>query len=176
LVGSRQAAADALAVLGDRAAAGALALKVAIGDDDPLVMTACALALLALAPDWALPRFQSFLAGSNELVRETVALALGQSRLDGARVLLVELLESAPTSAERAVAMRALGLHRTEESLLVLLARIESGPLADAKAAVEALAARGFEPGLTPRVRVAVEASGAESIETLFRELFVDAV
>lgn len=170
----RQAAADALGLLGDRAAAGALVLKIAVGDDDPLVVTACASALLALAPDWALPRFRSFLLGKDLLLRETIALALGQSRLEDAHPLLVELLESTPLAAERSVALRALGLHRSEHSLAVLLATISSGASADARAAVQALAARRFEPGLPARVRAAVEANGADELATIYREAFAD--
>jgi HEAT repeat protein len=170
----RQAAADALALLGDRGAASSLALKLVSGDEDPLVLTACAAALLALAPDWALPRFRSYLLGKKAILRETVALALGQSRLDDAHGLLIELLESVPTADERSVALRALGLHRSERSLVVLLETIATGTRADARAAVQALAARRFEPGLPARVGAAVEENGATELEAVFREAFAD--
>src|SRR5690606_10206186 len=50
----RQAAADALAARESRASAAPLALKLAIGDADPMVTLAVMSALLTTAPDWAL--------------------------------------------------------------------------------------------------------------------------
>jgi HEAT repeat protein len=47
----RQAAADALAHHGERAGAGAVWLKLEMGDEDELVVLACASALLSLAPN-----------------------------------------------------------------------------------------------------------------------------
>jgi HEAT repeat protein len=162
----RQAAAEALAANGDRALAGALALRWTLGDEDPMVTLACMTALLALAPDHALPRLRDALHGADDGARELAALALGPSTRPEALDTLLAHLEAAPRASERAPTLRALGLQRNDRALAVLLNVVETGTIQDAEAAVAGLAARRFDPGVRERTRAAARANpSAERLE-----------
>ncbi len=150
----RAAAADALAHRGDRAGAGLLLLKLAVGDVEPQVLIACHAALLHLAPDVSLPRLASMLGGNDEGAADVAALVLGESRLDAALELLLTALRDV-FPGRRARAMGALALSRSERATSALLMVVASGRRADATAAVKALARRAFEPDLARRTREA---------------------
>jgi hypothetical protein len=156
----RQAAADSLVAAGDRSLAGLLLLRWSAGDEEPLVILACMAGVLALASDQALPRLHAALFGGDGEPRELAALALGQSGRDDALDLLLEQLREAPRALERAPALRALGLHRSERALEAALDVIAGGAVADAEAALAGLGARRFERGLPDRVRAAVRKNG----------------
>ena len=162
----RQAAAEALSANGDRALAGALALRWKLGDEDPLVILACMTGLLALAPDHALPRLREALHGADDGARELAALALGQSTRPEALETLLAHLGEAPRATERAPTLRALGLQRNDRALAVLLEVVETGAIKDAEAAIAGLAARRFEPGVSERTHAAArENPAAERLE-----------
>jgi hypothetical protein len=154
----RQAAAEALAASGDRALAGALALRWQMGDEDPLVVLACMSGMLAVVPDHALPRLREALHGADDGARELAALALGQSSRPEAVDLLLAHLETAPRASERAPTLHALGLQRHERALAALLNVVETGAVADAEAAIAGLAARRFDPGIRDKTRAAARA------------------
>jgi len=154
----RQAAAEALAASGDRAQAGALALRWTIGDDDPLVVLACMNGLLLLAPDHALPRLRQALHGGEDGARELAALALGQSTRAEALDVLLAHLEEAPRASERAPTLRALGLQRNERALAALLRVAATGTVPDAEAALAGLGARRFDAGVRERALAAARA------------------
>jgi HEAT repeat protein len=168
----RLAAAEALAHSGDRSAAGLLALMARRGDEDPVAHTAYLCGLLALAPDHGLPRLAAMLSGKDAALADLAAIALGQSGRDDAAGVLIEFMQSTPLAAERIVAVRALGLHRSDRALDVLLAIVADGPARDAEAAVRALSARRFEPRVSERVRDAVARSGRSGLEAVLAEAF----
>src|SRR5262249_17479002 len=87
--------------------------------------------------------------------RELAALALGQSRRPDALELLRAALARCVRSVKRLPLLRAIGLHRSDEALAIVLGVIADGAPADAEAAVAALGARRFEPGIAPQVRAA---------------------
>jgi hypothetical protein len=153
MVPVRQAAADALASFGSRAAAGALVLKLRAGDDEPLVSLSCLSALLAVAPEWGLGAARPMLAGPDASAREVAALALGQSSRDDALALLLDALAVSALSADRAALFAGIGLHRSERARSALVDVVAGGSERDARAAVSALSAARFEPGLEARVR-----------------------
>ncbi len=157
----RQAAAEALAASGDRAQAGALVLRWRLGDEDPLVLLGCMTGVLTLAPDHALPRLRAALHGPDDGARELAALALGPSTRPEALDLLLEHLEAAPQSRERAATLRALGLQRNDRALSALLTVVETGSVHDAEAAIGGLGTRRFDPGVPERTRAAARANPA---------------
>jgi hypothetical protein len=157
----RQAAAEALAASGDRALAGALALRWIIGDEDPLVVLACMTGLMTLAPDHALPRLREALHGADDGARELAALALGQSARPEALDLLIQHLDAAPRASERAPTLRALGLQRNERALAKVLEVVATGHAADAEAAIAGLAARRFDAGVRARAHAAAHENPA---------------
>ena len=171
-VSARAAAADALANSGVRHGAGVLLLKLAVGDEDPLVLLGCMSGVLSLAPEVALARFGPVLHGPDEQQRELVAVSFGQStRADACRALITAL-DACVLSKERAVLLRALGLHRSDAALEALLGIIDRGNDVDAKAAIRALAPRRFDPGLRARVERVV--SGQAGLERECAEAFKD--
>ena len=64
-------------------------------------------------------------------------------------------LEGCARSDERVALLRGAGLHRSERALTALLTVIADAHEADARAAIEALGPRRFEPGIADRVRAA---------------------
>ena len=168
----RQAALEALTYRGDRAGAALAQLKLELGDEDPLVTLAAMSTLLALAPAWGLEALGATLDGEDEAKRELAAVALGQSRRDEALTLLLAALERCTRSEEREPLLRGVGLHRSDRALAALLAVIADGGAADARVAVEALAARRFEPGVGARVRAAAEENDRAELGAVVDELF----
>jgi HEAT repeat protein len=152
----RQAAAEALGHRGDAAGAALALFKLRLGDEDPLVVLAAMGALLALAPGEGLDELRARLDGPE---RELAAVALGQSRDARALELLLESLEGCARTAERVPLLRGIGMHRSDRALDALLSVIAERNEADARAAVEALAVRRFEPQVATKVRAAAKKS-----------------
>lgn len=152
----RSAAAEALAHSGIRHAAGVLLHRLAVGDEDPMVLLSCMTGVLALAPEVALARLVPLLTGDDAQQRELAALCLGQSTRPDAAQALIRAVGACVLSQDRSVLLRALGLHRSDLALDALVGIIVGGSEADAEAAVRGLAARRFEPGLRARVQQAV--------------------
>ena len=168
----RQAALEALVHRGDRAHAGLALVKLRLGDEDPLVALAAMSALLALAPAHGCAALHELLDGESEAQRELAAVALGQSRSDEALTILLQALERCTRSEERAPLLRGVGLHRSERALAALLDVIADGREDDARAAIEALAARRFEPGVGERVRAAAARNDRAELDALVDETF----
>ena len=156
----RQAAAEALAATRQRGYAGLLQLRWNMGDDDPVVIMACMAGLLSLAPDHTLPRLRAALAGGDHPSREAAVIVLAQSGRDEGLDLLLEHIAGQVRSIDRAGALRALGLHRTERALAAALQIVRAGAAADAEATIAGLAARRFETEVVERVRAAVRENG----------------
>src|SRR5258708_18608176 len=162
----RQAVADALAATRQRSYAGLLLLRWNIGDEDPLVIMACMAGVLALAPHQALQHLRSALFGSNPPARDAAALVPAQSGRDDALDLLLAYIEGAPLALDGAVALRALGLHRSDRALDFVLKVIATGEIADAEAVIAGLAARRFEAGPVERAREAAQGKSGARLET----------
>jgi len=167
----RQAALDALAHRGERANAALALLKLRSGDEDPLVTLAAMAALLALAPACGLDELRALLNSKAEDKRELAAVALGQSRSDEALTILLDALERCTRAEERSALLRGAGLHRSDRALDALLAVIADYQEVDARAAIESLGARRFEPGVADRVRAAAARNDRADLSA-----YVDAV
>jgi hypothetical protein len=167
----RKAALDALAHRGARSGAGLVLFKLSAGDDDPMVTLAALTALMSLAPDRGLQVVGAQLG--NDQTRELAALALGESRHDGALSLLIDSLSACVQSSERAFLLRGIALNRSDRALDAMLSVITDGAAADAKAAVLALGARRFDPGVAAKVRAAAKKTRLD-LEAVLAEAFPD--
>jgi HEAT repeat protein len=77
---ARAGAARAISCANPHEAQPLLRFKVLIGDSEPDVAGECFAGLLAIAPNENLPFVATYLAGSDDAIREHAALALGESR------------------------------------------------------------------------------------------------
>ncbi len=157
----RQAVMDALVHFGDRNGASLALLKLRLGDPEPMVTLACMQTLLALAPDRGIAEVRALLTDPDEQLRESAALALGQSRHEAALSTLVDALERTVLSAERANLLRAIGHLRDAQARAFLLRVVAAGSRADAEAAVAGLAEQRFEAGLLDQVQAAARQNDA---------------
>jgi HEAT repeat protein len=155
---ARAGAARALALCPRPHAEPVLRLKLRAGDAEPAVVGEVLRALLALAPDAALPLAAARLGDNDEGVAEQAALALGDSRLEGALPALIEFCEATPLLSRRRAAMLAVALVRSDAARDWLLARVAD---ADAKTAIvagQALAIHRHDERLRERVLAAARA------------------
>jgi HEAT repeat protein len=145
-----------------------LRLTARMGDPAAAVMGHSFDALLALEGEGALPFVAGFLRSMVREVREEAALSLGSSRLAGAVALLRQAWEDPLQVELREVLLRALSLTRQEEALAFLLDLVRNGRLANALAAVQALALHQ-----EMRQQVETAASGREAeVRTAFCKAF----
>lgn len=164
----RQAAADALGCCRDGASA--LALKLRLGDPDPIVTMCVLKALIEQTPDYGLAAAERSLRSRDEALREAAALALGQSRSEGALAILCAALEACTLSSERAVLLRAAAMHRSDRALDAVLAYLVGTNAHDAKAAIAALRVRRFEPSVVARVRACAPERLRAEVDAAFAE------
>ncbi len=127
--------------------------KLKSGDVVPEVVGECAAALLALDAELALPALKRLLkaAGQDDLLRESLVLALGASRLPAAWPLLRELWQEAMLPDERRPLLTALALLRHDEAMSLLCGLLLGGG-PTALETLEALATLRADPMVLERV------------------------
>lgn len=152
---ARAGAARALAICPRFSAEPVLMHKLAIGDRDAGVIGECLRALLAMAPD-ALPVAAERLADPDDEIAEQAAVALGESRLDGAFEALRDRIEHEPGRERRRPLLLAVGLLRRDAAIDYLIEHIAAGDEFTSAAAVKALAIYQDDDKLTRRIREAL--------------------
>ena len=171
---ARTAAARALGACGrTEVAEPLLRLRVEIGDAEPQVMGECLAALLQVAPRESLPYVADFLGARDDAIAEVAALALGESRLDGALEPLCTQAERTLGSGDRrAVLLLAIAMLRTDAAWSWLVEQVQAGARGPAVAALRALATFKHDPRLHARVSEAVALRTGEPLESAFEEIF----
>jgi hypothetical protein len=170
----RAGVAHAIGHYADASALALLAYKLRSGDNDPGVLLECALALLSADFEFGLGLLVPNLSDSDELNRETAALALGQCRDPKATEALAKWAKSVSIDSDHRLAIRALGFSRHDQARHYLLGLIKSGPMLRARAAAEALAVHRYDPQLCQLVRDAAEKRGNTELRELIARLFAD--
>jgi HEAT repeat protein len=167
----RAGAVRAIVCTEPRAAEAVLRAKALLGDAEPEVTGECLRALLGLAPEDSLDFAARFLDASDPVLAELAALALGESRLDGAIDLLRERWEAEPLKrpAHR-VWLRAAVLARSDAAFDWLLGLIAEADLATASFLVEALAVYASNARLAEQVAARVDARDEPALRALFRQ------
>jgi HEAT repeat protein len=165
---ARTAAVRGLASTGREEAGLLIRLRLLIGEPSPDVLTEALVALLRLDGDRSLPFASRFLDHESPDVRDSAALALGESRHPGALALLRLAYQRERDDQTRKTILLATGLLRGPEPAEWLTAVVENGPPAEALAALQSLRVRRRESGLADRIRAIVS---ARAIATLQREL-----
>jgi hypothetical protein len=133
-----------------------LRLKARLGDESAEVIGQVFDSLLAIEGARALPFLAEFLKRADERGEEA-ALALGSSRLAEAFDLLYQAWDTARDRQFRAVLLRAISLSRLDAALEWLLKLVREGRLADATAALEALALHTASEEIRAQVKGAVD-------------------
>ncbi len=160
---ARRMAADAIAVHGDPVSGvPLLTLRICIGDPEPEVSVACLAALLDLDPEQGLSFAREQLRADDPTRAESAALALAQSRPEGAFAALREFAEGC-LGDQRQVAFLALSMLRSEAAWALLLEVITEAEVGPALAAIEALAIYREHGQLATRVQEALAGRQGDS-------------
>ncbi|MEM7587970.1 MAG: hypothetical protein AAF560_31565 [Acidobacteriota bacterium] len=170
---ARLAAARVLAASGLLEAESLLRLKVHLGDAEPEITTEAMLGLLTLAPRRSLPFAERFLDHDDPATVESAALALGESRLEGAVELLERRYQRCVEHRLQQTLLLCISMLRREAGFKMLLELVRSGSIARASQALTALAVHRDNASLRDRVEAAVaEHSDAAELETIFVDAF----
>jgi len=133
-----------------------LRLKARLGDESAEVIGQVFDSLLSIEGARALPLLAEFLKRADERGEEA-ALALGSSRLAEAFDLLCQAWDAARDRQFGAVLLRAISLSRLDTALEWLMKLVREGRLADATAALEALALHAASEEIRAQVKSAVD-------------------
>jgi hypothetical protein len=157
----RAAAAIAAGDGGQVGASALLRFKIAQGDDDPDVLGSATSSLLSLDPAGGVEVAARLLRGGDAGIRQSVGLALGESRNALALPLLETWWNAAITSGERDTALSSIALLRVPSSQQFLLALVAGPNRAAARAALRALSIFRHDPVLVEAVLTAARSGDA---------------
>jgi hypothetical protein len=163
--GARLGAVRAIACGNPREAELLLRAKALGGDAEPQIVGECFTGLLAVAPEESIPFVAGYLVHADGALRELAALALGESRLDGALQPLKEAWGEVLVVEEfRRALLRAAAAHRSEAAFDWLLEIVVDarGPIA--VAVIEAVAPYKHNAKLMQRLTSAVTERGDETL------------
>ena len=165
----RRTAAEAIAYHGDTHGAALLVHKCAVGDEDPIVVAEAMTALLDLDEGWAIPLLRDrLIRGGDPDDQDLVRIVLGQHRSTAAVELLISWFGDSVLAADKARAIDAIGLHRSDAARAFLLERVADGSPPVARAAIEALAIHRYDDKLRERVEAAArENPSADVVEAV---------
>jgi HEAT repeat protein len=137
----------------------ALLLRLkALSGDEPDVMGECFLALLRNEPAKSIEFVAQFLDRPGEEVAETAALALGESRIEGAFDVLREAFQKIHSRSLGRSLLLGIALLRRENAIDYLLDLVRNGEDQTSADAVAALAMYEQDPNLQERLKQAREA------------------
>lgn len=165
----RGAAAQSLAFCGEPAAAAMAMQKIRCGDADAAVTADALGALITLRPLDGLACAAGLLEARSPELRPFVYLTLGQSHLPEALPLLSRELKHLRGVGERRDVFVAIGLLRTANSVAFLLETVATGPLADARAAVAALATQSQADSMRDAISAAAK---GRDLDAAIRDAF----
>ena len=135
---ARAGAARAIGYSQNPAGISLLRLKVHLGDSEPVVLSECFIALLALSPEQA-PLVISALQNSVEEVQELAALALSEAKITAAFAAIKQQWQRTRNPELRQSFLLAIATLRTDEAIAFLIGLVERGNPQDAKDAAIAL-------------------------------------
>jgi hypothetical protein len=174
-IAARTGAIRAIADSGRPEGALLLRLKTLLGDKEIEVTGECFGALLSLDPAGSVEFVAKFLNSGVEGIGEQAALALGESRLPAAFVVLREAWERGGLAEQRRTLLVAIAMLRNDDALEFLLSRLadESGPVA-----ADALAGLAFyarDQAVLTRVEQIIRERADGALEAVFAREFARA-
>ena len=139
--------------------------KVLAGDVEPAIIGECFSALMSIEPEDSLEFVARWLADANDVLRELAALALGESKLDGALRPLKDAWGEVLVGEEfRHALLRAAAAHRSEAAFEWLLEIVGDAREPIAVGVIEALAPYKHNAKLMQRLERAVTERGEETL------------
>jgi HEAT repeat protein len=135
----RRAAVDALGKLGSESCELLLRMKVLTGDEDESIVASCFSALMDVAPGRSFDFVAGFLSDQDDAVAQGAALALGESRADGAFRALKQAWDARVGEPFRDALLLPMALTREDEAWSFLLPVLQEGPPERAAEALHAL-------------------------------------
>ena len=170
---ARVGAVRAIACGNPREAELLLRSKVLGGDAEPQVLGECFSGLLDVEPDESIGLVAGYLTHADEAVRELAALALGESRLDGALAPLQQAWNEPLLGNElRRSLLRAAAAHRSDAAVDWLLALVAEARAAVALDVIEVLAFYKHHGKLAERLRGVVTARSDRKLSERFAQLW----
>jgi len=167
---ARAEAAAALGGSGLDGAAAVLHVKVLAGDKEPDVLGAAYKGLLQLFPERYLRLVETALLKGGELVVEAAALALGESRAQGAFESLRRGWEKHRGSRAADGVALGIALLRSDTANDFLASLVESAPEGDAATALSALALHRHDQALVARLSAVVQRRKSRRLAEVFAE------
>jgi hypothetical protein len=169
---ARLGAVRAIACGNPREAELLLRSKVLSGDAEPQVLGECFTSLLSAEPEESIGFVAGYLGHADDGVRELAALALGESRLEGALAPLKDAWNGVLLGAElRRTLLRAAAAHRSEAAFDWLLTIVADARAPVALEAIEALALYRHNAKLE-RLEAAVRDRADESLASRLADLW----
>ena len=163
--GARLGAVRAIACGTPREAELLMRAKALGGDVEPQIVGECFTGLLAVAPEESIPFVAGYLAHANGALRELAALALGESKLDGALRPLKEAWGEVLVGEEfRHALLRAAAAHRSDAAFDWLLEIVGDARSPIAVLVIEALAPYKHNARLMQRLESVLTERGDEAL------------
>jgi HEAT repeat protein len=127
--------------------------KILQGDTEPEVIAQCFSSLIKSAPEESLEFISVFLTHDEDVLRESAALALGESRLDEALEVLIETSDNLlNVDALIPSFYRAIALQRKDKAYEYLLDKIAHTPANQASYAIAALSMYNYNQELQEKI------------------------
>jgi hypothetical protein len=163
--GARLGAVRAIACGSPREAEMLLRAKALGGDAEPQIVGECFTGLLSVAPEESIPFVAAYLAHADGAVRELAALALGESKLDGALRPLREAWSEVLVEEEfRRALLRAAAAHRSDAAFDWLSEIVVDARVPVALAVIEAVAPYKHNARLMQRLTSALTERGDDAL------------
>ncbi len=153
----RAAAAQAIAYSENEQGAPLLRLKILSGDAESEVIGECMTALLRVTPAAGVDFLGRLLLRSEGVFQESVALALGGSRVRAALPVLQGWFVHLSKPERRRIALLAIAMLKHDEALEWVLEQVREANGPTARDAIDALAIYRHDAGLVERLRQVVE-------------------
>lgn len=168
----RLSAAQSLAYHGAPGGLPLLRLKVLSGDPETQVIGECLLAMLRIDAESSLMFVAEQLDAADPERSEAAALALGESRAEGAFAILREWLPEASAERQADVALLAIATLRSDDAIGFLLQQIADARGPEARAALAAMEIHRHDPALRERIEAAAKHNDADLTREI-AELFL---
>lgn len=168
---ARICALKALELMQSHQAEVVLRYKILQGDAETEVINQCFSSLMKLAPEESLDFVANFLEENHEINKEGAALALGESRLDEALTLLIEISDQTPPfDPFQLLIFQAIALQRNDKAFEYLLNTIKIDEDRSAGNAITALSVYNYNSELKTKIETMLAKNNSSQLNKIFKE------